>query len=70
MQQLTALRSSIMQTYSADLRLSDDLDRRVINEETENPPPLDPKQIDRAILQLSLVAALIIAAILLIGGLG
>jgi hypothetical protein len=59
-----------MQTYSADLRLSDDLERRLINEELENPPPLDPKQIDRVILQLSLVAFLIIAAIFLISGLG
>jgi hypothetical protein len=58
-----------MQSYSAELRLSDDLERRLIKQELDNPPPLDPKQIDRAILQLSLVAALIIAAILLIGGL-
>jgi hypothetical protein len=57
-----------MQIYPAELRLSDDLERRLINQELENPPPLDPKQIDRAILQLSLVAALIIAAILFIGG--
>jgi hypothetical protein len=59
-----------MQTYPANLRLSDDLERRLINEELENPAPLDPKQIDRVILQLSLVASLMIAAILLLGSLG